>query len=191
MNNKESDMKKIQCLFKRDYEDAKHRVYNAVLEGSEWVINGEGVATRKLNGTCCLITKKDFYKRYTVKKDKKPPNDFIAATEIDEMTGKQVGWIPVKAQDKYHLEGYNNLKDKAYGTYELCGPRVQGNPEGYWYHTLIKHGSIVIRNVPRDFFGLTEYFKRNDIEGIVWHHSDGRMVKIKGVDFGIERNSVK
>jgi len=25
------------------------------------------------------------------------------------------------------------------------------------------------------------------MEGIVWHHPDGRMVKIKGVDFGINR----
>jgi hypothetical protein len=41
--------------------------------------------------------------------------------------------------------------------------------------------------VPRDFDGLREYLAGKDIEGIVWHHSDGRMAKIKLRDFGHKR----
>lgn len=35
--------------------------------------------------------------------------------------------------------------------------------------------------------GLRSYLANKDIEGIVWHHPDGRMVKIKGKDFGLKR----
>jgi len=184
-------MKKIPCLFKRDWSKKERPLLGEVLEGSEWVINGEGVATKKYDGTCCLIEKGIFYKRYTLKNGKKPPLDFVPATEVDKITGKQFGWRPVTVKDKYHMEGLALLMHfdhcKKDGTYELCGPKVQGNPEKFSHHILIKHGVRILRRAPRDFNGLKKYFTYNDMEGIVWHHPDGRMVKIKGVDFGINR----
>jgi len=47
--------------------------------------------------------------------------------------------------------------------------------------------SAILKYAPRDFNNLKRYFKNNNIEGIIWHHLDGRMVKIKGIDFGINR----
>jgi len=181
-------MKKIPCLFKRDYTKSERPIINEVLEGSEWVINGEGIATKKYDGTCCLIENGKFYKRRTIKKGKEIPIDFIPATEIDEITGKQEGWVTVNKIDKYHMEAFN----KQYytllnGTYELCGPKVQGNPENFQHHILIKHGYDILRNAPRNFNDLKKYFIIHNIEGIVWHHPNGRMVKIRGVDFGINR----
>lgn len=41
--------------------------------------------------------------------------------------------------------------------------------------------------MPRTFGELRRYLEQHDIEGIVWWHPDGRMVKIKGKDFGIRR----
>ena len=41
---------------------------------------------------------------------------------------------------------------------------------------------------PRDFAGLRQYLRLGAIEGIVWHHPDGRMVKIKAKDFGFRRS---
>lgn len=73
------------------------------------------------------------------------------------------------------------------GTYELCGPKVQGNPEGLSAHVLVRHGVEIIQDAPREYLALKYYFARVNIEGIVWHHQDGRMVKIKGKDFGIKR----
>jgi len=188
-------MKKIPCLFKRDWSKKGRPLLDEVLEGSEWVINGEGVATKKYDGTCCLIEQGVFFKRYTLKKGKQPPSDFVPITERDEITGKQFGWRPVTNKDKYHLEGYGGLIRTfkrvncqiGDGTYELCGPKVQGNPEEFSHHILIKHGVRILRRAPRDFNGLKKYFTYNDMEGIVWHHPDGRMVKIKGIDFGINR----
>ena len=40
-------MKKIASLFKRDYE-GNRQVINEVVEGCEWVLEGEGTATRKI-----------------------------------------------------------------------------------------------------------------------------------------------
>lgn len=182
-------MKKIISLFKRDYEGNK-QVYNEVVPGAEWVINGEGVATRKYDGTCCMILDGKLYKRFTVKKkhiDKGIiPENFIPATEIDPVTNKQEGWLPVTTEDKWHNEAFKNTLAFD-GTYELVGPKVQGNPEGFKEHVLLSHGGFKIFDVPRTFNELKEWLEDKDIEGIVWHHEDGRMVKIKKKDFGLKR----
>ena len=38
----------------------------------------------------------------------------------------------------------------------------------------------------RSFAEIREYLEHATIEGIVWHHPDGRMVKIKRKDFGFK-----
>ena len=76
------------------------------------------------------------------------------------------------------------------GTYELVGPKVQGNPEHLTEHRLIRHGSVVEDDAPRSFEGLRMWFDKKDIEGIVFHHPDGRMAKIKLRDFGLKRHKV-
>jgi len=38
---------------------------------------------------------------------------------------------------------------------------------------------------PRTFDAMKDYLSRNVIEGIVWHHPDGRMAKIKRKDMGL------
>ena len=42
----------------------------------------------------------------------------------------------------------------------------------------------ILTDCPRDFRGLMDYLRGRDIEGVVWHHPDGRMAKLKGTDFG-------
>ena len=44
-------MQKITSLFQRDWEGDSSRVLDIVSPGAEWVIEGEGVATRKWDGT--------------------------------------------------------------------------------------------------------------------------------------------
>ncbi|MGJ8674104.1 RNA ligase 1 family protein [Rubritalea sp.] len=175
-------MKKIVSLFQRSY-DGDRSVRNEVVPGSEWVANGQGVATRKWDGTCCLISNGEYFKRYEVKKGKTPPPNFKPANDIDKNTGKQQGWVPVGegAEDCWHREAFNtSLPD---GTYELVGPKIQCNPDDFDTHTLVPHGKEIIQDAPRDYDGLIEYLSDKNIEGIVWHHPDGRMVKIKKKDF--------
>lgn len=174
-------MKKIRCLFKRDF-DNDGKITKEYEEGADWVVNGEGKATRKYDGTCCLIKDNVLFKRREVKNGKEIPKDFIAVTDADYNTGKIMGWMPLDEHDKYHHEAFvEGLPD---GTYELCGPKVASNPEKMPKHTLISHAHAdVLENVPTDYDGVKEYLKDIEIEGIVWHHPDGRMVKIKKKDF--------
>jgi len=184
-------MRKIISLFQRNYEGDR-LVRDEVVPGAEWVTAGEGIATRKYDGTACMIQGGLFYKRYDAKKGKLPPERFIPAQDPDSTTGHWPGWIPVSddPNDKWHREGFNS-KQAAHptgienGTFELVGPKIQGNPERFDRHLLIRHGNHPLPDAPRCFNQLREYFRSSlmNIEGIVWHHSDGRMVKIKKRDF--------
>lgn len=179
-------MKKIISLFQRNYEGDR-LVRDEVVPGAEWVLAGEGIPTRKFDGTCCMIDGSKLFKRYDAKNGKQPPEGFVAAQEPDPVTGHWPGWLPVGEgkEDRWHIEAFDcNLPD---GTYELCGPKVQGNPEHFEKHILIPHGKEIFMNVPLNFADLKTFFVGKDIEGIVWHHPDGRMVKIKAKDFGIKR----
>lgn len=75
------------------------------------------------------------------------------------------------------------------GTYELVGPKVHGNPGGFLSHLLIRHGWAAFsaredaRKAPRDYDGLRGWLHTRLHEGLVWHHPDGRMAKIKARDF--------
>lgn len=180
-------MKKIKNLFCRNF-DGDGKIFNEIEIGSEWVVAGEGIATRKWDGTCCMIRDGRLYKRYDAKYGRTPPANFEPAQETpDEVTGHWPGWVPVTEHDKWHLQAFSKFNTWVDGTYELCGPKVQSNPEKFPDHVLIPHGDAVLSDVPRDFDGLREYFSVSDIEGVVWHHQDGRMVKVRGGDFGIKR----
>jgi hypothetical protein len=180
-------VRKIKSLFKRNYETDR-LIKDEVVEGSKWVLNGEGIATRKYDGTCCMIKDGQLYRRFDVKKGRKVPENFIPAQDKDVVTGHWPGWVKCEKenpQDKWHIEAFDSkLED---GTYELCGPKVQCNPENFNIHVLVKHGVEVLENVPRDFNGIKSYLIGKDIEGIVWYRKNGDMVKVKLKDFGIKR----
>jgi hypothetical protein len=180
-------MKKIPSLFARNH-DTNGLVRDEVTPGCEWVLAGEGVATRKYDGACCMFRGGIFYKRRTLRKGDQPPADFEPATELDPVTGLQQGWAPVSLdspEDRYFREALEAApQTPPDGTYELCGPMIQGNPEKLKSHVLMPHGKEVLADCPRDFRGLMNYLRGRDIEGVVWHHPDGRMAKLKGTDFG-------
>lgn len=181
-------MRKIISLFKRDYEGTR-LVYDEVVPGAEWVAAGEGIATVKWDGTACMVRDGHLFKRYDVRRGKAPPPGFEPSQEPDPVTGHCPGWVPVGdgPEDKWHREALAVAPDLTDGTYELVGPKVQGNPHGAVDHQLFRHGEWLDERpaAPRDFDGLREYLRHGYIEGIVWHHPDGRMVKIKARDFGL------
>lgn len=186
-------MKKIISLFQRNYDTDK-LVRDEIVPGAEWVIEGQGIATRKFDGTCCMIKNGKLFKRYDVKKGKKAPENFEPAQEADTITGHWPGWLPVteSKEDQWFNEGFENLKkslneDIPDGTYELCGPKVQNNLENFSEHILIPHGKENFAECPRKFEEIKQYLIDKNIEGIVWHNNDGSMVKIKKKDFGFDR----
>lgn len=181
-------MKKIPTIFERDWDGNRSRVLDKPHPDCGWVFAGEGVATRKLDGTSCMVRANKLFKRREIKSGQTLPPDFEIST-LDEETGKTVGWVPVGEgpEDKYHRAAWTDDNNWQNGTYELLGPQVQGNPEGWAGHQLVQHGSIIEDDVPTTFEGLRAWLRGKDIEGIVWHHPDGRMAKIKLRDFGFKR----
>lgn len=184
-------MKKIISLYQRNY-DTDRLVRDEVVPGAEWVLAGEGRPTRKWDGTSCLVRDGRLYRRHDVKPGKSTPPSF-ELEDYDETTGKSFGWVRVGdgPSDRWHREAWDAQCARAPlpdGTYELLGPKVQGNPEGFDSHVFALHGAATLSDVPLTFRGLRNYLATHDIEGIVWHHPDGRMVKIKGRDFGLTRS---
>jgi hypothetical protein len=88
--------------------------------------------------------------------------------------------------DKYHFEAWDAVgRELPNQTYELVGPKINGNKDNMPAHLLMVHGAQRFENdPPRDFDGLRVWLDQNQVEGIVWYHPDGRMVKIKRRDFG-------
>jgi hypothetical protein len=108
-------------------------------------------------------------------------------------SGKLFGWLPVgdEPEAKYHREVMHHYRFSPpfeNGTYELLGPKIQGNAEYCDTFTLVKHGAVLLPMMtgPTNFNRIRDYLERTPIEGIVWHHADGRMAKIKRRDFGFE-----
>jgi hypothetical protein len=180
-------MIKIPCLFQRDFSDKRRPLLlRAVTQGCEWVMAGEGVATRKRDGTACLVKDGVLYKRYDVKKGKTVPSGAVPCTPLaDPVSGHWPHWIPVgpEPDSRWHMEAWKK-GSHADGTYELCGPKINGNPEQLDEHVFIRHGSEVLDCIPRDYDKLRETLRLARYEGVVFHHPDGRMVKIRRDDYG-------
>jgi len=194
-------MKKIPCLFHREFHGrGSFTITEEVTPGCEWVIAGEGVATRKWDGTACMVKDGVLYKRYDAKRDRKtgeyrvPPVGAIPCDDPDPITGHWPHWIPVgdEPESKWHRSvpgGWSHLHD---GTYELIGPAINGNPEQCTEHMLVRHGTetldVIAWGVPleRTFEAIRAYLDLSPIEGIVFHHPDGRMCKIRRHDFGFQ-----
>ena len=176
-------MKKIPTIFERDFGNDPSRVLSKPNPVCDWVFAGQGVPTRKYDGTCCMFDGSTWWKRREVKEGKPDPEGFRLA-DADTVTGKRVGWEPVTELDRWHREAIETAPAEP-GTYELVGPKVQGNPEGEQRHRMVSHAEAeILDDVPRTFDGLAVYLEDFPGEGIVFHHPDGRMAKIKRRDFG-------
>lgn len=184
-------MKKIETLFIRD---AAGRCTPSVNPGCEWVLAGEGRATRKWDGTCCAVIGGRFYKRLEWKQEKGDAPASWIHPDFDPAQRSGHGWFPVAdgPDDWMHREAWARgtddrgepLKD---GTYELVGPRIGKNPEHTESLVLVPHGRDALHwtsEPPLTFEALRDLLRGYMAEGIVWHHADGRMVKLKRRDFG-------
>lgn len=202
-------MKKIPTLYIRDPETNLRYVRNEVHPDCQWVLDGEGSPTYKWNGTAVMIDEAGvLHKRREVKRGKEPPPTFQQTGDADPNTGKLVGWVTAETfakEDRWHFEGLGHMianwpdettwPEGGAGTYELVGPKIQGNPHRLEHHTLVRHGFHIDGQrskcgiVPTRFADLGSFLHGTaeldpGFEGIVWHnHFDRRMAKIKAKDF--------
>ena len=193
-------MKKIPTLFERKFEN--HRVIKVlpnVTNGMEWVLNGEGDATIKIDGSCCAIIFNELYKRYDAKQGKPVPKGAIRCQEEpDPITGHLPCWVKCdrsKPEDKWFFKAYDNFinnletypNDNMDGTYEAIGKHFQGNPYNMEYDILVRHGQDIV-DVPRSFEGIRDWLQCHKVEGIVFWKDGLPHCKIKRSDFGFEWN---
>lgn len=189
-------MNKTPSVFLRNFENM-HEMTREVNPLCQWVLDGEGVPTRKYDGSCVMRGDMQWWARREVKKDKTPPIDWVPV-EVDDITGKRMGWEPIANSGyyRYWQEAYME-PDKspwADGTYELCGPAINRNPEKFETHRLIKHSEAEVLKI--NFEHGIDYNSIQHIilymnerwgwEGLVWHHPDGRMAKMKARDYDKE-----
>lgn len=188
-------MKKIPTLFKRIFENHKIKeILPEVDPKLEWVLNGEGVATVKYDGSCCAIINGELYKRYDAKNGKPIPKGAIKCQEeADPVTGHLPCWVKCDRNnpaDKWFWVaedevGYTQTQLVPERTYEAIGKHFNGNPYGMDYDMLIPHGQEVIK-VERSFEGIRKILEENYIEGIVFWKDDKPQCKIKRTDFGFD-----
>jgi len=187
-------MKKISTLFKKDPNDLGRVIGEINLE-NEWVFNDKGViATRKYDGTACAIIEGRLYRRYDVKKGREIPEGAIPCQEADPISGHHPHWVLCSRDNKadvYHFEAFDKYSEWMDGTYELCGEKIQGNPEKFIGHELILHGVDDLDLTPdcHNFESFKNILTNLNIEGIVFHHTDGRMCKLRKSDYGIKRQN--
>ncbi len=183
-------MKKISTLFMKSPYNLG-RVINELNLTHQWVLDGQAIATRKFDGTSCSIIGGELYKRFDLRKGRSLPEGAIPCQEADEKSGHHPHWVKCsrnEKSDKWHFQAFDKLVSKQDGTYELCGEKIQGNPEGLEGHELILHGSEILVIPDLSFEGIRNFLEKEDIEGVVFHHkTDGRMCKIRKKDFGIHR----
>lgn len=189
-------MKKIPCLFQRIFDGPrKATLLREVTIGCEWVLAGEGTASRKWDGTACMVRDGVLFRRYDAKRGKAPPPNAIPCDDPDPVTGHHPHWVAVDGgnpTDKWHREAFmmwtNDMSGRVIvppdGTYELIGPHFNGNPEQQAADVFRRHGYTPIEIV-RTYEGIREYLAGNWIEGIVFAHPDGRMCKIRRADHGM------
>lgn len=208
------NMKKMKSLFIRKFEKNKIvETTKEVAEGCEWVLQGLGKPTLKRDGTCALIENGEIFRRYDCKKGRTAPEGFIPCqNNPDPITGHWPGWLKVdkfadtkKGEEKFFIDAFietfgsiNTTPEN--GTYELCGPKFQNNPEQLTTNKFFKHGETIL-DLPtnpdgtRSFDLIKNFLETNQIEGIVFHLEDKdnldnseTMCKIKRSDFGFHWN---
>ena len=204
-------MKKIPCLFQRDFIPRPNgRGSEAVMRdeltvGCEVVLE-RGILTTKIDGTACAVFEREghmswvpmklrspyhLFRRYDAKGGKPAPPNGIPCDELDPKTGHWPHWIPVQeeAESKWIREAYLRLVVPLLpGTYEFAGPHVQGNPQKWRQDEFIRHGSMLIdpMEVVCTYVGFRDFLQAREIEGIVLWLDDEPRAKIRRKDYGFD-----
>lgn len=190
------NVSKMPALFDIDREaHVARRVLNPRVW---WIFEEEARASLKKDGTSITVMDDGtLMARRSVRRGKRAPEGYIEA-EVDDFTGNSFGLEPLEGS------GWKKMVDEALGggtlepgTYELCGPKVNGNPEGLVAHQLLPHGADEAVEIPdmRELAALDdgevydrllpifEDYRDRGIEGVVWAGEGGKRAKLRVKDF--------
>lgn len=183
-------MDKIPTIFDRGDD---FRVVDKVRAGCEWVLDGEGTATEKLDGTNVRLTVRSG-QCVRLEKRRNP-------TKVQKKAGIIDGWYVDADEfgndDKWIYDAMNKTDVASWPdgehSCEALGPSIQGNPLGLPDHVCVPFNLDIpaFPEIPRTYDGIrkslatldSKYSPEHLAEGIVFHHPDGRRAKIKRKDF--------
>lgn len=180
-------MKHPKCLFHRKYVCGKMvSIDDHVASTWKWVMDGEGVATEKVDGVCCAIINGRLHKRMNRKIAEALG---LPIADPDPMKKRWDVWVEVDQtglEDRWLMRAYRNTPwCREDGTYEAVGLHFKGNPYGLDDDFLEKHGRI--KHYPeRTFEGIREYLRTHEIEGLVFWRGEEVGCQICREDFNFE-----
>lgn len=183
-------MDKIPTIFNRG---ENFKVIDEVRQGCEWVFEGEGLPTEKIDGTNVRLTIRSG-ELVRVEKRRNP-------SKLQKKKGITDGWYvdadEFAPDDRWIFEAARNTNVSRWAdgehSCEAVGPKIQGNPLGLDEHRCVPFNLEipVFEAVPRSYDGLRQFLADLEsryapghlAEGIVFHHPDGLRAKIKRKDF--------
>lgn len=185
-------MEKIPTIFQRG---DNFKVTPSIHPDCDWVFEGAGVATEKLDGTNVRLTIRSG-KCMRLEKRRNP-------NKKQKALGIKDGWYvdadEYSPEDKWIYTAMQNTDVSTWSngehSAEALGPKIQGNPLNLGEHLCVPFNLEIpsFENLERSFDGLraalvkmeSKYSPTNLVEGIVFHHPDGRRAKIKRKDFSV------
>jgi hypothetical protein len=204
-------MHKIPLLFKREGKYAIPEINPP----AAWVLEEVTIAHRKYDGTAMMFDGYNWWVRRQVGPDKTSPPGFVEV-EHDPNTNKIFGWDPVSISGFFEFWkealaqrpldcDILDLRNSVYepGTYELLGPKINGNPEKLKNHRLMPHnraqqlGDIqfleldLVQSVEQAYDDLRKVLAYLPIEGIVFKdQKQEKMAKLRRKDFNFEKEEL-
>jgi len=199
-------MRRIPTVFITDNNKIASKSYN---KECMWVMDRTKLnAYIKIDGMPCYSDGAIIYRRYNrklLKSGKRrdvPKNLIWKPSEIEDSQDKNFyGWLQIdkNSNNKFFIEALTNYvrthnHSLPMGSYELVGPKINKNIYKLKKHILVRHKNKEILPPPVLWEEIEWFFRFNpigrSIEGIVFHHRDGRMAKIKRINFGLSWPSV-
>ena len=181
-------MKKIPTLYARNPGNRRY-----VTDELAVLLPDDSVSTEKIDGTCVMFDGERWWARRELRRGGTEPEGWVFVN-FDETTGKTIGWEPAERSGfyKYLIEAVDNetLKVES-GTYELYGPKINGNTARVKKHRLYRHGTR-IPVYPWNPGWTADVVKRwvlalpAQVEGIVWWYEDEPIAKLKKRDINPE-----
>lgn len=207
-------MRKIPSIFVR-LERSSLVDIERITVGCEWVFesNDQLLITLKRDGTPVLYKDSVWYQRRTLKSKLDPgtdgipkPVNFTPCQPVPEYDDESKqwewpGWVPLEHQYKKLVDeavvSRGGMKEhENMFTFELCGPKINGNPEGWDTHHLFVHGSEPIIFNPQtarpqtadEFVAIVRVIRNEGIVIYSGHIVDGymAMAKLKRRDLGLD-----
>jgi hypothetical protein len=182
-------MKKIPTIFKRDFNNNGRITQEYAIDPELFSM---ATATEKIDGMNVRVT----VRNHTAVRLEKRRNP----SKLEKAKGIEEPWYidaSQSSEDKWLQDSLSNtdLSQISDGEWsgEAVGPNIQGNPLNLLTNRIVFFSlgqCPVFENVPTTYEELKVWLPQQNskygmgkIEGIVWHCSDGRMMKIKNKDF--------